>query len=50
MNTDNQVRLADFGFARMFEEGMDTMTGVCGTKVLYGSDILVSRRARTFIV
>lgn len=33
MNTDNQVRLADFGFAKILDEGEDTMTGLCGTKV-----------------
>ncbi|CAN0286522.1 unnamed protein product [Pylaiella littoralis] len=29
---DKQLRLADFGFAKMLEEGTDTMTGLCGTK------------------
>lgn len=50
MDTDKQVRLADFGFAKILEEGQDTMTGLCGTKVthLYSSvlsSVLVIRRA-----
>lgn len=32
-DTDNQIRLADFGFAKMIEEGEDGLTGLCGTKV-----------------
>lgn len=32
-DVDNQVLLADFGFAKALEEGEAGMTGLCGTKV-----------------
>lgn len=46
MDTGNQVRLADFGFAKVLEEGEDGMTGLCGTKV--GNSSAVPQRRQAF--